>query len=183
MNRKLDYIIESDDDCRLVFRFYPRSSSCHSFNEEPPKSWGDVYKVYYSWAILIQFFDEEGAIRYTKTVYKDDFDECSRIDEIAARCKYLAKGKEKIELEHQGDKYTVALLDTNVIPIGMGTTWKILKREYNDIDYGYHISYLFEVWGYNEQGYRFYISQERIQDFGEYLQMCCDYMLEHGEPI
>jgi len=42
MKRKLDYIIESDDDCRLVFRFYPRSSSCHSFNEEPPKSWGDI---------------------------------------------------------------------------------------------------------------------------------------------
>lgn len=65
----------------------------------------------------------------------------------------------------------------------MGTTWKISKREYNDIDYGYHISYLFEVWGYNEQGYRFYISQEKIKKFGEYLQMCCDYMLEHGEPI
>lgn len=167
MKRKLDYIIESDDDCRLIFRFYPRSSSCHSFNEEPPKSWGEVYKVYYSWAILIQFFDEEGAIRCTKTVYSDDFDECSRIDEIATRCKYLSKGEEKVELEHQGDKYTIDLLDTNVIPIGMGTTWKISKREYNDIDYGHHISYLFEVWGYNEQGYRFYIPQEKIKEFGE----------------
>ena len=36
--RKIDYIIEQSDDERLIFRFYPRKSSCHSFGDEPPKS-------------------------------------------------------------------------------------------------------------------------------------------------
>ena len=183
MKRKLDYIIESDDDCRLIFRFYPRSSSCHSFNEEAPKSWGEVYKVYYSWAILAQYFDDEtGDVGYTKIVYKDECDECSMISEIAARCLHLAKGEEKVEVERRGNKRSIELLGTEIFPMGMGTSWKISKREYS-LSNKSHISYHFEVWGWDQRGYRFVIPENRMEDFGEYLQMCCDYMLEHGEPI
>ena len=31
--RKIDYIIEERDNRRLIFRFYPRQSSCHSFGD------------------------------------------------------------------------------------------------------------------------------------------------------
>ena len=42
MKKKLDFILEQDEDERLVFRFHPRSSHCHSFNETPPKTWEEL---------------------------------------------------------------------------------------------------------------------------------------------
>ena len=47
--RKIDFVLEESDTAKLIFRFYPRRSSCHSFGDEPPKDWSDVYKVYYSY--------------------------------------------------------------------------------------------------------------------------------------
>ena len=36
--RKIDYTLTECEDERLVFRFYPRQSSCHSFGDKPPTS-------------------------------------------------------------------------------------------------------------------------------------------------
>ena len=55
--RKIDFILNERRGYRLIFRFYPKRSSCHSFNENPPKSWNEVYKVYYSYAILEEYDD------------------------------------------------------------------------------------------------------------------------------
>lgn len=50
--RKLDFVLKERNGYRLIFRFYPKQSHCHSFNDKPPTSWNEVYKVYYSYAIL-----------------------------------------------------------------------------------------------------------------------------------
>ena len=50
--RKIDFVLEESDTAKLIFRFYPRRSSCHSFGDEPPKDWSDVYKVYYSYSVI-----------------------------------------------------------------------------------------------------------------------------------
>ena len=56
--RKIDFVLRESDTSKLIFRFYPRRSSCHSFGDEPPKDWNDVYKVYYSYSI-IQVYKED----------------------------------------------------------------------------------------------------------------------------
>ena len=81
--RKIDFVLEESDTAKLIFRFYPRRSSCHSFGDEPPKDWNDVYKVYYSYSI-IQVYKEDN---WHKTLCNCHCDECSIIDEIAERCK------------------------------------------------------------------------------------------------
>ena len=87
--RKIDFVLEESDTSKLIFRFYPRRSSCHSFGEEPPKNWSDVYKVYYSYSVI--FVGKED--NWHKTLFNCHCDECSMIGEIAERCKLLAEGK------------------------------------------------------------------------------------------
>lgn len=49
MKRKIDFILRNDEGFyKDIFRFYPRSTFVHSFNDNPPKNWDEVYKVYYS---------------------------------------------------------------------------------------------------------------------------------------
>ena len=57
MKNKLDFIIDEDSQIyRTIFRIYPKSTTIHSFDENPPKTWKEVYKVYYSFAIIIQYY-------------------------------------------------------------------------------------------------------------------------------
>ena len=55
--RKIDFFIHDNIHEKLIFRFYPRQSHCHSFGDEPPKSWNEVYKVYYAYSIIQQYKD------------------------------------------------------------------------------------------------------------------------------
>ena len=180
--RKIDYIIEEKDNHRLIFRFYPRQSSCHSFGDEPPKSWDDVYKVYYSYAIISQWKLEPDSQWESDVKYYEHCDECSIIDEIAQRCLLLAEGYETYERE---DGERIPLLDKKVFPFGMGTEWTISKRTYvsNWDDEKEDVYYKFTLFDYFDKGYRFRIDQENMKEFGEYLLGCCEYMLAHGDPI
>jgi hypothetical protein len=65
--RKIDFIIKEDKFDKIVFRFYPRLSSCHSFGDEPPKSWNNVYKVYYYYKIL-NIYKEDIKLKQDKKV-------------------------------------------------------------------------------------------------------------------
>ena len=57
MKRKFDFVLYNNRGLyRDVIRFYPRSSHVHSFNDDPPTNWEEVYKVYYSWAIIRQYY-------------------------------------------------------------------------------------------------------------------------------
>ena len=173
--KKLDFEIEpwrSDfpEGCstRLIFRFYPRASSCHSFNDELPKSWDEVYKVYYAWAIFEQ--NKCGEKIYSKKLFDSRCDECSILDQIAFVCDKLAHEiyKEKVNGE------TWNYLNETFNPFGMGIFWEIKDCS---------STYEFRMWDWFGVGYRFYIDKQRVGEFGRFLSDCCEYMLEHGEPI
>lgn len=198
--RKIDYIIEQEDDERLVFRFYPRRSSCHGFGNEPPKSWSDVYKVYYSYAIIKQWkFNSEDQWE-SKIMFSSGCDECSAIDEVAFVCSQLYEGKEVFIRE---DRHEIQLLNRPIMAFGMGVDWTISKHVciYEDWDEEdlqhcsnmdevwdcakeiqkvYYTFMLFDYWG---KGFKFTLEDKDVKAFGEYLLGCCEYMLAHGDPI
>lgn len=179
--RKIDYIIEQEDDERLIFRFYPRQSSCHSFGDEPPKSWSDVYKVYYSYAVIKQWKFNPDDQWESEIMFYESCDECSIIDEVGQRCLLLADGYETFERD---DGEIIPLLDKKIFPYGMGTEWTISKYTCPGWDdkNGYTY-YKFTLFDYFDKGYRFRINEEDMKSFGEYLLGCCEYMLTHGDQI
>lgn len=184
--RKIDYIIDQSDNERLIFRFYPRQSSCHSFGDKPPKSWSDVYKVYYSYAVIKQWkFNPEDQWE-SEIMFYEHCDECSEIDEVGRRCLLLADG---VEVFKRKDNREIPLLDNQILPLGMGTNWTISKHTWTDVGYEddeediVHTYYNFVLFDYNDRGFRFSINENDIKSFGEYLLGCCEYMLAHGEPI
>lgn len=182
----IDFIIWEEKEERLIFRFYPRRSSCHSFNEKPPKTAKDIYKVYFSYAILEQNRWNENNPWETERVFDCYCDECSIIDEVAYICKELSEGKTSCEVEHHNEKYTVQFLDRPIFPFGYGVEWTIKRKEVNYGDWdkpNMKLLYTFYLFDYRDIGYRFNVTEDRLNEFGDYLQECCDYMLEHGDPI
>lgn len=169
--KKIDFVLSEGRDEILIFRFYPRSSSCHSFGCLPPTKWEEVYKVYYSYSV-IQKWKENGSYR---KVFECDCDECSIIDEVAARCLYLSEGKENVTKTVDGKEHTINLLNNEMYPSGMGVSWDVTKVSG---DY-----YEFRMFDWNDVGFRFALKKDRLKEFGEYLQECCEHMLEHGDPI
>lgn len=184
--KKIDFIISEEDNNRLIFRFYPRRSSCHSFDDEPPKDWSDVYKVYYSYTIINQWKFDPNERWKSEVVFSEPCDECSIIDEIGERCLLLSNGLEVFKRE---DDKEIQLLNQEIYPFGMGTKWTISKH--TCIIYGWneedkdikHIYYTFTLFDYWNKGFRFDLKEKDIKPFGEYLLKCCEYMLAHGDPI
>ena len=169
--RYLKYPIYNSADESTIFRFDTEYSSCHSFNDKPPTKWEDVYKVYYYYQI-VHIDKEDGE---EKILFDSHCDECSILDEIVARCEYLAKGNKKVKITRDdGTTYTVKLLNQEIKPCGMGVFWTIRKP---------HKKYQFELFDWWDKGYRFWINEDKIEEFGKFLQSCCEYMLEHGVPI
>ena len=184
--KKIDFMLEEEVDERLIFRFYPRQSSCHSFNENPPTKPEDVYKVYYSYAIIKQFKWDNDSQWESEVFYRESFDECSIIDEVGHTCLLLADGYETFERE---DGERIPLLDEELFPFGCGTKWTISKhtcteygcfKEDEDVVINYYTFTLFDHWN---KGFKFTLKEEKLKAFGEYLLECCDYMLTHGDPI
>ena len=69
----------------------------------------------------------------------------------------------------------------------MGTCWQIHEYEnsvFNENDEEiFEKEYEFQLFNYDNVGYRFSLKKEQMKDFGQYLLDCCEYMLQHGEPI
>lgn len=166
--RKLDFVLYEDKDMKMIFRFYPRQSHCHSFNDDPPSNWDEVYKVYYAYSIILQCKEDN----CSKVVFDSGLDECSIIDEVAARIIYILQGKEYVNIEDD----EIQLLDSEIFLCGYGVSWKInsCRKPGN---------YEFNLWNWRNCGYRFWLDDNRAAEFGNFLHECCEYMLEHGEPI
>jgi len=196
--RHIDFILNEDEygrETRLVFRFYPRTSSCHSFNNNPPKTWKDVYKVYYHWAILSQ--RKEKGTWHTEIVYEEHCDECSVLDDIAYICKKLHDGIYVETDTVNGELHTFEYLNKEILPFGMATSWQIQKKEskiyfvqtdnglleYDEEDAPIKIDFTFMLFGWFNNGYRFTLPQSKLLEFSEFLTECCEYMLTHGDPI
>ncbi len=171
--RNIDFVIMENDYRKIIFRFYPRSSSCHSFGDEPPKSWKEVYKVYYHYKVISIWkeYDEHTVL------FDSNVDECSVIDEIANRIKLIVSGTTIYKgVTKDGDSFSIKLLDNEVYPFGDGVSWIISKRSRQK-------KYDITMFDSNNIGYRFVLTQDKLKDFGEYLNECCEYMLAHGDPI
>lgn len=168
--RKIDFVLHESDFEKVIFRFYPRQSNCHSFGDKPPTKWEEVYKVYYSYRIM-KIYKEDGS---HVILFDCPCDECSEIYEVAERCKLIADGTKSITRAWEEKLYTIELLD-EVKPFGMGVFWKI--SECNDN------AYKIEMWNWDDTGYRFWLDRNKLRKFGNYLQKCCEYMLVHGDPI
>ena len=165
MEKTIDYKINEE----LTFRFYPEKSSCHGFDEEPPKTWEEVYKVYYWYDIL-------ETSRYAicpKVVFDSKCDECSILDEISGMCEDLFNDIETFEDEY-GEKFP--LLDEKFNAIG-GSSWSIHKyithsfNYYDEEDFEKETTetYEFNVFNYQNIGYRFILGKEQLKTFGEKL--------------
>lgn len=168
---RIDFILYENDYSKIIFRFFPQQSNCHSFGDTPPTKWEEVYKVYYYYEIIKKYTDED---RERIVLWKSDCDECSIISEVAYRIPLILEGKKKIEVEYSNAKFTINLFN-EMQPFGDGVFWKIDKLHKD--------KYRFSMWNSNEVGYRFYLDKDKTQKFGEYLKECCEYMLAHGDPI
>lgn len=178
--RHIDFLLEDYDDERLIFRFYPRQSHCHGFGDEPPTDVNGIYKVYYAYSIIRQYKWDFNDQWESRIVFEERCDECSIIDEVGERCKLLSEGRETFYYDDDdGEITTVDLCGNKMLPQGMGVDWTINKRK----NWKGKVYYEFLLFDYYGVGFRFHLEQERMKDFGEYLLECCEYMLQHGEPI
>ncbi len=169
MKRKIDFIFDEDEANRKIFRFYPRSSHVHGFGEKCPKTWNDVYKVYYSWAVIHQFkFNKTDAWK-SYVVFNEGFDECSELGSIPDVLKILSVGDE-----------------ISLYALGDGVNWNIIHHKEKTICDGWTVSphYEFIMWKhYTNQGYKFSLSYDDTARFSKYIDFVEDYMLAHSEPI
>ena len=168
---RIDFTLYEDDYSKIIFRFFPQQSHCHSFGDIPPTRWEEVYKVYYYYEIIKKYTDED---RERIILWRSGCDECSIISEVAYRIPLIIEGKKKIEVEYGNAKYTIKLFN-EMQPFGDGVFWKIDKSNKD--------RYQFSMWNSDEIGYRFYLNKDKTQKFGEYLKECGEYMLAHGDPI
>lgn len=157
-----DFVLFEDEDYRIVFHFFTRDSHCHSFNDDPPKSWNEVYKVYYSWSITDELLDNDGEVMESDVLFDIPWDECSRLTELPSYIKDVVYNEDvKVHLTSLGQP---------------ASEWYISRVDEDTIK--------FTVW--NDPlnvGYRFKLSNEKAKEFAWFLDNINQYMLEHGVGI
>lgn len=174
--KHMDFMLYEDDDKRIKFRFYPRHSHMHSFDEEPPKTYKDVYKVYYSWGIMVSTnnsWDNKPKWTPYHMVFLMNCDECSAITELSYIIKEVIKNKTEYK---------------QVVTFGQpGSDWLLHYYEayiFNE-DEQSHNEFL-EIHVFNnikDKGFRFYMPIQKSYEFCSYLDKVNEHMLENGEPI
>lgn len=172
---QMDFITE-DAHKRLLFRFYPKSSHMHGFDDEAPADFASVYKVYYSWALFESFPDEGG--KHIK-VFSMPWDECSCIAGGLL-------GALRTVMDYKS-------LDESVWSFGQpGSDWRIWCIRGTDIDNEGLMEvpvpekdvFILEVFDNStDKGYRFSLKREDAERFCRYLDDINLHMLENGEPI
>ena len=179
MKKKFDFVLDDDLGIyRTIFRFYPRHLYVHSFNDVPPKSWEKVYKVYYSWAIIRQYYEYKDDDSGSKIVHEEsdvllDFgfgcEECSMLPDLAAEIEYVIKTGKTYDHPTFGQP---------------ADEWRIEKHEGNDCTGAHYEYYHFQVFNnFTNQGFRFVLDKDKTLKFCDWLDMINQYVLEHGEGI
>ena len=157
-----DFVLFEDEDYRIVFHFFTRDSHCHSFNDDPPKGWNEVYKVYYSWSITDELLDNDGEVMESDVLFDIPWDECSRLTELPSYIKDVVYNED---------------VKVHLAPLGQpASEWYISRVDEDTIK--------FTVW--NDPlnvGYRFKLSNEKAKKFAWFLDDINQYMLEHGVGI
>lgn len=171
MKRKMDFEIRRKGDYRRdIFRFYPRRTHVHGFRDNPPADWSEVYKVYYSWAIIRQYFDDNGIMPERSIVLLNiPYDENSRLPDLAKIIKYVMETGETFDVPTFGQ------------PAG---DWKIVKDAGKDDFLGDYEYYHFQVFNsMTDQGFRFTLDKKQAMTFCDWLDQINEYALKHGEGI
>ena len=171
MKRKMDFEIRRDNDyCRDIFRFYPRRTHVHGFRITPPADWSEVYKVYYSWAIIRQYFDDDGIkLESSIVLLSIPCDENSRLSDLANIIRYVME--------------TGEIFDTPTFGQPAGD-WKIVKDAGKDDFLGDYEYYHFQVFNsLTDQGFRFTLDKKQALAFCDWLDQINEYALKHGEGI
>lgn len=157
-----EFILFEDDEYRIVFHFFTRDSHCHSFNDDPPKNWDEVYKVYYSWSITDELLDENGEVMESNELFDIPWDECSRITDLPLYIKDVIYNED---------------VKAHLAPLGQPASDWYIHRVGKD-------AIKCTVWNNPlNVGYRFKLSEGKAQEFAWFLDDVNQYMLEHGEGI
>lgn len=163
---------------RLTFRFYCSASHMHGFRDEPPKDYSEVYKVYYSWAIVKGTDEYDGFVpMFTMTC-----DECSALFGLEDVIRIIVSYTDNDENTYE---------EHSIMSVGQpGSIWEIVRKKRGHFDEEEWVEppendvIRFSVWNnYNNKGYRFYLTLAKAAEFAEYIEKMNQYMLEHGEPI
>ena len=156
MRKFFEFVIFDTDTERRVLRFYPGTTHVHGFDDVPPKSWKDVYKVYLSFDVIHK--DKE--YNTSKVVYSARWDECSALDAVA---------------ETLLDPSLLEKPVQEVWALGYATQWIIVPRESSTLITMYPMN--------GGLGYTFIVCTDRLAELGntinEYLAMA----LENSEGI
>lgn len=158
MNRKIfDFELYDNDYKRIIMRFYPKGTSVHGFeNDNVPMAWSEVYKVYYSWAILVQYKDWDGSIDCTKRLFYMHCDECSEFPNLPSIIKSI--------LNKEIDLYDYPVFSD-------GADWEIERSKDNNY-------LLFKVFdSITNTGYRFILNDTQVDKFINWLEFINDYAL------
>ena len=170
--RKIDFVLEEDDFEKVVFRFYPRQSSCCGLK------WEEVSEWYYHYKVIKYYKDDDGNIEAYYILFDSECDEDSVIFEISDILKCFSEGKSETKLySGWGGEFSLKISDDEEFRTGEGSVdWRLTKCKYD--------TYRFELFRFDDDvGYRFWLQKEKAYEFGAYLNYCCEYMLEHGDPI
>lgn len=173
MKQKIDFVLEDEKDIyRDIFRFYPRRTHVHGFEDDPPTNWSKVYKVYYTWAIIRQYYDDENNIivpEESETLFEIECDECSMIPNLSDIIRRVMNTGETFDYPTFGQ------------PAG---DWRIDPYTYKDFHGKSYETYKFQVFNnWTNQGVVFTLNKEETLKFIDYLERINQYALEHGEGI
>lgn len=158
MKKHFDFVINNTEDIKTVIRFYPCRSHVHGFDENiPPNKWENVYKTYLTFSILNYYWeDKPPSIMFTS--YMDE----------GEGLRYLRDYLDHIINKNDKRKY-------DLLPFGSGAEW-IIERNRNIFSF-----YIFSY--FKNNGFRFGLNRNRIQDFYDVLNDFLEYMLKHSEVI
>ena len=174
--RHLDFVIREDDYRKIVFRFYPKLSHMHSFDENPPKSLNEVYKVYYAWCIL-QYWKTDDGWRGGERVFYMFCDECSALEYLEEVIRHMIRYKRRkmqaLSFGQPGSMWIIRFHPHDV--------WDENDKRKIDPTNGVFMFEVFDNW--THIGYQFDMELSEALSFCDYLHGVNQHMLENGEAI
>lgn len=168
----MEFVLRNRPERQVVFKFYPEYSHMHGFGDEPPKTFQEVYKVYYCWGIM-----EQSAERMTRRFYMD-CDECSVLTELSSYIRTALKVHNRLEAVTFGQPGSDWTIQRFFIPDceleEEQDENELTERDYVDFT-------VFD--NYTNTGYRFTLSVNEAELFANFLDRVNEHMLERSEPI
>ena len=157
MRKFFEFQFYEDEWERRVIRFYPKTTHVHGFDDDPPKTWGKVYKTYLSFSVL--HFDMESGKAHV--AYNARWDECSGLNDLAYWLEHPGANTEPVfHMRVFGDA-------TQWVVLPWGESFKLVTM------YPLHAG----------KSYVFWLKNDQIPEFVKVITEYLDYSLAHSEGI